>query len=125
MYDACVMSVLLYGSECWVPLRRDLRSLNSFHHRCVSTVLGITSQSKWEECISSDIVREQWEDVETIEIIADEAISRVARTSGPNARPQNSQDVPNWMVAPDTALWRSKKEVEGHGKEGPEACKGW
>lgn len=21
LYDACVLSVLLYGSECWVPLR--------------------------------------------------------------------------------------------------------
>ena len=26
IYDACVLSVLLYGSECWVPLRRDLKN---------------------------------------------------------------------------------------------------
>lgn len=38
-YNACVLSVLLYGSECWVPLSRDLKKLNSFHHRCVRTVL--------------------------------------------------------------------------------------
>ena len=44
VYNACVMSVLLYGSECWVLLRRDLKRLNSFHHRCVRTVLGITNQ---------------------------------------------------------------------------------
>ena len=67
VYNACVMSVLLYGSECWVPLRRDLKRLNSFHHRCVRTVLGITNQRQWEERISSVVVREQWGDVETIE----------------------------------------------------------
>ncbi len=33
VYEACVLSVLLYGSECWVPLRRNMRRLNSFHHR--------------------------------------------------------------------------------------------
>ena len=25
IYNVCVLSVLLYGSECWVPLRRDLK----------------------------------------------------------------------------------------------------
>ncbi len=29
VYEACVLSVLLYGSECWVPLRRNMRRLNS------------------------------------------------------------------------------------------------
>ena len=52
VYGACLMSVLLYGRECWVPLRRDLKKLNSFHHKCVCTVLGITNQRQWEECIS-------------------------------------------------------------------------
>ena len=47
IYNACMLSVLLYGSECWVPLRRDLKMLNSFHHRCVRTVLGITNQRQW------------------------------------------------------------------------------
>ena len=28
-YDACVLAVLLYGSECWTPLRRHARKLNS------------------------------------------------------------------------------------------------
>ena len=67
VYRARVLSVLLYGSECWVPLRRDVKRLNSFHHRCISTVLGITNQRQWEERISSAMVREQWGDVKTIE----------------------------------------------------------
>ncbi len=67
IYDACVLPVLLYGSECWTPLRRDLKRLNSFHHRCVRVVLGISNCRQWEESITSSAVREQWGDVEIIE----------------------------------------------------------
>lgn len=66
IYRACVLSVLLYGSECWIPLRKHLQKLNSFHHRCVRTVLGITNRQQWEQRISSATVRETWGDVETI-----------------------------------------------------------
>lgn len=33
LYNACVLSVLLYGAECWVPLRKHEKRLNTFHHR--------------------------------------------------------------------------------------------
>ena len=59
VYRVCVLSVLLHGSECWVPLQRHLRKLNSFHHRCLCSVLGITNQRQWEKHISSAMVREQ------------------------------------------------------------------
>ena len=32
IYKACVLSVLLYGAECWTPLQRHLKCLNTFHH---------------------------------------------------------------------------------------------
>lgn len=67
IYQACVMSVLLYGGECWVPLRKHLKRLNTFHQRCIRTVLDISSQRQWEERIST-MMREQWGDVETIEM---------------------------------------------------------
>ena len=53
----------LFGTPLFIILDPPL----SFHHRCVRTVLGITNQRQWEECISSTMVREQWRDVETIE----------------------------------------------------------
>ena len=43
VYQACVLSILLYGSECWTPLQRQLKHLDSFHHRCIQTILGITN----------------------------------------------------------------------------------
>ena len=46
VYQACVLSVLLYGGECWTPLKRNLKKLNSFHHRCPRTVLGINNRKQ-------------------------------------------------------------------------------
>ena len=43
-YNACVLSVLLYGSECWIPLRKHIQKLNNFHHRCIRTIVGITNR---------------------------------------------------------------------------------
>ena len=68
VYEACVLSILLYGSECWTPLRRHLNRLNAFHHRNIRTALGITNRQQWELRISSAMTRELWGDTETIEV---------------------------------------------------------
>ena len=36
VYQACVLSVLIYGGECWTPLRKHLE-MNTFHHKCIHT----------------------------------------------------------------------------------------
>ena len=41
VFGACVLSVLLYGSECWVPLQRDVRRLSAFYNGCIRSILGI------------------------------------------------------------------------------------
>jgi len=43
IYQACVLSVLLYGAECWIPLKKHIRKLNTFHNRCLRTILRITA----------------------------------------------------------------------------------
>ena len=59
VYQACVLSVLQYGGECWILLRKHLKQLSAFHHRCIHTVLGITNMRQWEERITSRMTREQ------------------------------------------------------------------
>ena len=66
VYQACVLSVLLYGSEYWTPLKRHLKRLNSFHHRCVRMALGISHRRQWEERITATNLRERWGDEETV-----------------------------------------------------------
>ena len=48
-YQACVLSMLMYGGECWTPPRKHLKRMNTFYHRCVHTMLGITSRRQWKE----------------------------------------------------------------------------
>ena len=66
IYNACVLSVLLYGAECWIPLRRHEKKVNTFHHRCIRTILGISNRQQWSERITMAEVRRRWGDEETV-----------------------------------------------------------
>ena len=44
VYQACVLSTLLYGSESWTLYTRQERRLNTFHLRCLRRILGISWQ---------------------------------------------------------------------------------
>ena len=66
LYNACVLSVLLYGSECWFSLRKHEKKMTSFHHRCVRTILGISNRQQWSEHITMQEVRRRWEDEELV-----------------------------------------------------------
>ena len=46
VYNACIISTLLYGSESWTTYARQEKRLNSFHLRCLRRILGITWQDK-------------------------------------------------------------------------------
>ena len=42
VYKAVCLSSLVYGCETWTPCRAHIRSLESFHIRCLQRMLGIT-----------------------------------------------------------------------------------
>lgn len=46
VYEACILSVLLYGSESWVTYRKQEQKLNSFHLRCLRQILNISWRDK-------------------------------------------------------------------------------
>ena len=41
VYNAVVLTTLLYGAESWVTYRRHIRLLERFHQRCLRTILNI------------------------------------------------------------------------------------
>ena len=41
VYNACVLTCLLYSCETWVVYRRHLKQLERFHQRCPRSILGI------------------------------------------------------------------------------------
>ena len=53
VYRAVVVSVLLYGAETWTLKAQHVRRLNSFHNRCIRTILGVTRYQQWKERITS------------------------------------------------------------------------
>ena len=55
VYQACVLSILLCGSECWTPLQRQLRKLDSFHHRYIRTILHLDLDG--EQCTARQCQR--------------------------------------------------------------------
>ena len=50
VYQACVASILLYGSETWTPYARQEAKRNSFHLRCLRQILGIIWQNSKHYC---------------------------------------------------------------------------
>ena len=46
VYQACVLSTLLYSSESWSAYARHEKKLNSFHFRCLHRILHISWQHK-------------------------------------------------------------------------------
>ena len=49
VYNACVVSTLMYGSEKWTTYNRQEKRLNSFHLRSIRRVLGIS----WQDRVSN------------------------------------------------------------------------
>ena len=66
IYQACVLSVLMYGAECWTPLRRHVKKLNTFHHRCIRAILGVSNKQQWTEKITMAELRRRFGDKETV-----------------------------------------------------------
>lgn len=64
VYKAICLSILLYGSESWVPYQRHLKKLEAFHINCLQRILGL----KWWHKIPHTEVRRraQIDPLETI-----------------------------------------------------------
>ena len=48
------MSTLLCGAETWTTKACHLRKLNTFHHHCVRSIVGISRRQQWVSRITSD-----------------------------------------------------------------------
>ena len=55
IYQACVVTSLLYGCESWTLYAHQERKLNTFHLRCLRKILGI----KWQDKVTNNEVLEK------------------------------------------------------------------
>jgi len=56
VYQAMVLSVLLYASEMWTSLASDMRTIESFHMKCQRRILGI----RWHDLVRNSEVSLYW-----------------------------------------------------------------
>ncbi|KAI5731024.1 hypothetical protein M8J77_003494 [Diaphorina citri] len=64
VYEAVVLSTLLYSAECWTALSKHVKTLNAFHLRCLKTICKI----KWTDKIPNDSNEEVLERTNTFSI---------------------------------------------------------
>ena len=57
VYQAVVLGALLYTVEAWHMKQRDVHTLETFHHRCLRTRLGISRALQISQHISYEEVR--------------------------------------------------------------------
>ena len=55
VYDACVVTILLYGCEAWTTYRHHIRVLERFHQHCIRRILSI----KWSSHTPDAVVLER------------------------------------------------------------------
>ncbi|XP_063590147.1 uncharacterized protein LOC134767028 [Penaeus indicus] len=52
IYESCVLSVLLYGSETWTTYTRHEKKLNAFHMRNLRRIIGVS----WKDHVTNEEV---------------------------------------------------------------------
>ena len=55
VYEACVLTVLLYGSETWTTYRQHVNLLKKFHQNCIRRILNI----EWRSYTPDNVVLER------------------------------------------------------------------
>lgn len=55
VYEACVITTLLYASETWTTYRRNIKLLERFHQNCLRHILGISWESHTPD---SDVLKQ-------------------------------------------------------------------
>ena len=58
-YEGLILSILLYGSECWALSASTRSRLNSFHNRCVRQMCRLTPWHQWKLRISQHVMEQR------------------------------------------------------------------
>jgi hypothetical protein len=60
-YISLILSVVLYGSECWILHNAERTKLRTFHRMCVRTMAGVSKRKQQKERITSEELNERCE----------------------------------------------------------------
>ena len=63
IFNAVIITTLLYASECWTLLATDLTKLEVFQMSCLHQILGVT----WRDRLRNDTIRHRCKKQPTVE----------------------------------------------------------
>jgi len=104
VYESLVLSILLYGSECWFLTEELYRWLRSFHNRCVRAMCGVSMVDVFENHISNENLFNRLD----IKCIDSYVVKRQLRWAGHVAR-MDLNRLPRKMIS----SWVSAKRPRG------------
>jgi hypothetical protein len=67
LYQAIVVNIVLWGSECWALKEPNRSKLEAFHHRCLRRMCGLTMWDVAEKRIKNEQIRRMVADSPTID----------------------------------------------------------
>ena len=119
VYQAIVISILLYGSESWSLYSKQLKMLNTFHLRCLRRILKIT----WKDKIPNNDVLSRCGCKSIQSIVAE----RTLRWAGhmqlmPEERLPKAVFFFSWLKEPVKSVYQRKK-YKDHLQDTMKRCK--
>ena len=106
LYQSCVLSVLLYGSECWRITETDLRKLRTFHTTCLRKILRIfwpvkiSNENLLDKCGQEDmaiiVAQRRWRWIGHVLRREPESISRTALHWTPEGKRARGRPRTTW-----------------------------
>ena len=148
LYRSCVLSTLLYGSECWRMIENDLCRLSSFHTKSLRKIARIfwpryiSNEDLLEQCqqetMETIIIRRRWRWIGHVLRKEQDAIPRVAVQLRPEGHRKRGRPKTTWrrtveaeaaamgqswgtlrMLAQDREQWKEfVAALIAHGKKG-------
>ena len=106
LYQSCVLSTLLYGSECWRMTERDTRKLSVFHTKSLRRILQIfwpnkiSNEELLAKCNQEDmgtiVLRRRWKWIGHVLRMDAQNITRVALHWTPEGRRKRGRPKTTW-----------------------------
>ena len=114
IYQSCVLSTLLYGSECWRMTRNDLQKLSGFHTKCLRRILRIfwpntiSNEELYERCgqesMEDILMRRRWRWIGHILRKEADDITKTALHWTPEGRRKRGRPKNTWRRTVDSEL---------------------
>ena len=68
VFEACVLSLLLYCAETWVPLQSDVQRITTFYYRSLLSIMSVAQRDVWDLKIAKDTILKTWNAANPLDI---------------------------------------------------------